>query len=69
MNQVNRSKKPAHNNDEQESEDIDELGEENSFEGENKIFEMKSAIHTLQIEKNRLALEHQSSMVSLETTN
>lgn len=30
---------------------------------------MKSAIHSLQIEKNRLALEHQSSLASLEARN
>ena len=39
---------------------------ENSFEGENKIFELKSEIHSLQIEKNKLALEHQASQVSYD---
>lgn len=56
MNQKNKLSKQPQYNDDEESEDIDELGDENSFEGENKIFEMKSAIHSLQIEKNKLAL-------------
>lgn len=53
----------------EESDEIDDLKQDNSFEDGNKIYELKSEIHSLQIQKNKLSLQHQAALASSEAKN
>ena len=48
-----------------DDEDLEEFEEENSFEGGNEIFELRSQVNSLKIEKQKLIIEHQAVMASI----
>lgn len=47
----------------------DEYANENSFENGNEIFELRSQINCLKIEREKLGMEHQKAIKTIEAKN